>query len=67
MSALDGASQQRILETLSRLPLTRILVSHRPSTLAKADRIVVLQRGAIVDDGPPEAIMRRQPLFHAHG
>ncbi|MCO5089498.1 ATP-binding cassette domain-containing protein [Bosea sp. (in: a-proteobacteria)] len=67
MSALDGASQQRILATLSRLPLTRILVSHRPSTLAKADRIVVLQRGTIVDDGSPEDIMRRQPLFHARG
>ncbi|MEN5084698.1 ATP-binding cassette domain-containing protein [Bosea sp. TWI1241] len=59
MSALDGASQRRILASLERLSMTRILVAHRPATLAGADRLFVFDQGAIVASGPPQALLRR--------
>ncbi|MDU0340927.1 ATP-binding cassette domain-containing protein [Bosea rubneri] len=67
MSALDGASQQHILGVLERLAVTRILVAHRPSTLAKADRLILFERGSVVGTGTPAEIMRRHATFHAPG
>jgi ABC-type bacteriocin/lantibiotic exporter with double-glycine peptidase domain len=48
-SALDNFSQNVILDTLKQLPITRITVAHRPSTIQCADRIIVMEKGKIVD------------------
>ncbi|HVN22785.1 MAG TPA: lipid A export permease/ATP-binding protein MsbA [Syntrophorhabdales bacterium] len=53
-SALDSASEgevQRALENLMR-GRTTIIIAHRLSTIISADRIIVLQGGAIVQEGP---------------
>jgi ATP-binding cassette, subfamily B, bacterial len=64
-SSLDSASEveiQRALETLMR-GRTVLAIAHRLSTVSKFDRVVVLQQGHIVEDGPPTELRRRQGFF----
>jgi ATP-binding cassette subfamily B protein len=60
-SALDSAHEEEIRAALDRLMRGRtvIAIAHRISTLRGFDRIVVLQAGRIVEDGPPDLLMRR--------
>jgi len=60
-SALDSESEDAIRDALARLVRGRtvIAIAHRLSTVRSFDRIVVLQHGRIVEDGPPEQLMRR--------
>src|SRR6516164_10338800 len=55
-SALDSESEEAIREALERLMRGRtvLAIAHRLSTLRSFDRIVVLQAGRIVQDGPPD-------------
>ena len=48
-SALDNLSQAVILNTIKQIPITRLTVAHRPSTIRRADRIIVLEKGRIVE------------------
>jgi len=49
-SHLDVRRESLINESVRRLPLTRVVVAHRPQTIASADRVVVLEQGAIKQD-----------------
>lgn len=62
-SALDNASQQVVTEALDRLAVTRVVVAHRLSTIRNADRIIVLQAGAIVQEGAYEALIAQPGPF----
>src|SRR5580700_10343254 len=64
-SALDGESEEAIREALARLMNGRtvIAIAHRLSTVRNFDRIVVLQAGRVVQDGPPDLLMRREGLY----
>ena len=48
-SHLDIANEQRVTQALAQLPLTRIIVAHRPETIAGAQRVVSLQQGKVLD------------------
>jgi ATP-binding cassette subfamily C protein len=50
-SALDNETQAIVMKTLEQLDATRVVIAHRLSTIQNADRIVVLERGRIVQDG----------------
>ncbi len=50
-SALDNISQATVLSELAKLEATRIVIAHRLNTVRNADRIVVLERGRIVQQG----------------
>jgi ABC-type dipeptide/oligopeptide/nickel transport system ATPase subunit len=53
-SALDSESEKLVQDALARLMAgrTAIVVAHRLSTVASLDRIVVLDQGKVVEDGP---------------
>ena len=61
-SALDTESEQAIQQALDRLMAGRtvIAIAHRLSTLQSFDRIIVMDKGHIVDDGTP-AILAARP------
>jgi ATP-binding cassette subfamily B protein len=60
-SALDSQSEEAIREALIRLMRRRtvIAIAHRLSTLRSFDRIVVLQRGRVIQDGAPDELAAR--------
>jgi ATP-binding cassette, subfamily B, bacterial len=64
-SALDSESEEMIRDALGRLMHGRtvIAIAHRLSTVRNFDRIVVLQTGRVVQDGPPDQLMRRDGLY----
>ena len=64
-SALDTESEQSIQEALARLfkGRTVIAIAHRLSTLDAFDRIVVLDRGRIVEDGAPRRLLRARGIY----
>ncbi|HTU53185.1 MAG TPA: ABC transporter ATP-binding protein [Acetobacteraceae bacterium] len=66
-SSLDSESEQAVQEALDRLMHGRtvIAVAHRLSTLRDFDRIVVLDAGRIVQDGPP-SILEKAPGPYQH-
>ncbi|MFG1635904.1 ABC transporter ATP-binding protein [Pseudonocardia alni] len=64
-SAVDTATEAAIHETLHELTAERttLLVAHRRSTLALADRIAVLDKGRVVDTGTEDELRGRCALF----
>jgi ABC-type bacteriocin/lantibiotic exporter with double-glycine peptidase domain len=56
-SSLDNRSQQVVSESIERLAVTRIVIAHRVSTIRHADRIVVLERGRLVESGSYEELV----------
>jgi len=64
-SALDSESEEAIREALSRLMRGRtvIAIAHRLSTVRDFDRIIVLQGGEIIQDGPPDQLLRSEGIY----
>ena len=64
-SAIDARIEAEIHETLRKLMQgrTTLLVAHRRSTLALADRIAVLEGGQVIDFGTEAELQERCPLF----
>ena len=64
-SALDTTSERQVQEALSRLmqDRTTIVIAHRLSTVQDADRIYVLDRGAVVESGVHETLIAKGGLY----
>lgn len=62
-SALDNITQALVMETLKGLANTRIMVAHRLSTIQCADRILVMDRGKLVEDGTYDDLMQKDGAF----
>jgi ATP-binding cassette subfamily B protein len=64
-SSLDGDSEEAIRDALRHLIRGRtvIAIAHRLSTVRSFDRIVVMQAGRVVQDGPPDQLARRDGLY----
>ncbi|HDH57027.1 MAG TPA: ABC transporter ATP-binding protein [Bacteroidetes bacterium] len=64
-SQLDSESERLIQQALESLRAkhTLIIIAHRLATVRRADRIVVLERGKIIDSGTYEELLQRCKLF----
>jgi subfamily B ATP-binding cassette protein MsbA len=64
-SALDSVTESLIKKALKDLSMNRtmIIVAHRLSTIKDADRIVVLDKGEIVEIGTHEELLRNENLY----
>jgi ATP-binding cassette subfamily B protein len=64
-SALDIESEEAVRQALNRLMRGRtvIAIAHRLSTLRDFDRIFVLEGGRILEDGPPQALLKRKGVY----
>ena len=65
-SALDNESEVLIQEALEGLMANRtsIVIAHRLSTIHKAEKILVMDAGAIVESGTHSELMKQKRLYH---
>jgi ABC-type multidrug transport system fused ATPase/permease subunit len=62
-SELDVLSERAVQTTLATLPVTRILIAHRVSTVRSADLILVFNDGEVVERGTHDELMARGGLY----
>ncbi|GAC1670127.1 MAG: ABC transporter ATP-binding protein [Candidatus Acidiferrum sp.] len=61
-SGLDAASERTVIDALERAASgrTTLLIAHRLTTVRLADRIIVLEKGRIVEEGPHRELLARK-------
>ena len=62
-SALDNITQRKVSQALDEMKCTRIVIAHRLSTIKQCDRILVLDKGHIVEDGTYDELMELKGYF----
>ena len=50
-------------QALDRIKCTRIVIAHRLSTIRQCDRIIVLDKGKIIEDGSYEELIENNGVF----
>ncbi len=63
-SALDNITQKHVADSLAQLGCTRIVIAHRLSTVKNCDRIIVMDKGRISEEGDFAELMEKKGLFY---
>ncbi|MGW3354575.1 NHLP bacteriocin export ABC transporter permease/ATPase subunit [Streptomyces bungoensis] len=56
-SALDNDTQRVVIESTRKLNTTRFVIAHRLSTVLDADRVIVMEDGKVIQQGPPAQLL----------
>jgi len=68
-SSLDSITEEEITETIREVSVIKdqitILIAHRLSTIMHADKILVLERGRIIESGKHEDLLNEKGLYYA--
>ena len=66
-SSVDATTEARLAETIMHLATgrTTVVIAHRLTTAARADRIIVMENGAVVEDGTPNELESRSDGHYA--
>ena len=62
-SALDNKTQKQVSDALEKMGCTRVVIAHRLSTIRHCDRILVMDDGAIVEEGSYEELIQKNGYF----
>ncbi len=62
-SALDNITQKQVSTSLDQMKCTRVVIAHRLSTIKQCDRIVVLDKGHIIEDGNYDELIANGGYF----
>ncbi len=62
-SALDNRTQSIVSRSLDALQVTRIVVAHRLSSIINADRILVIEKGSVVQIGTYQELVNQEGIF----
>jgi ATP-binding cassette subfamily C protein len=62
-SALDNKTQKIVSESLSGLGATRVVIAHRLSTIVNCNKIFVMDKGRIVEQGSYQELFAKDGLF----
>lgn len=63
-SALDNITQKKVSDALGQLKCTRLVIAHRLSTIKQCDRILVLDKGKIIEDGTYDELLQQKGCFY---
>ena len=62
-SALDNRTQAIVTESLRRFNATRLVIAHRLSTIRDCDRILVMDKGSLVESGTYDELLAQNGVF----
>ena len=62
-SALDNKTQKQVSDALDELHCTRVVIAHRLSTIRNCDRILVMDSGAIIEEGTYNELIEKNGYF----
>lgn len=64
-SALDNESEAKIQEVIEKLhgKITVLVVAHRLSTVMNADKLIALEKGAIIEEGKPKDLLNKKKSY----
>lgn len=62
-SALDNVTQKKVSDAIDSLKCTRIVVAHRLTTIKNCHRIIVLDKGQVVEEGTYDDLIKKNGFF----
>ena len=62
-SALDAETEKRIMDSIRKMGITLIIIAHRLSTIRDCDRIMVMEKGKVVEQGTHQELMETGSVY----